>query len=85
MSKEVEAVAIQSQCGKSGGQRRDAAFQVLTRYHEVLEVRSLADLLRQPYWPRGSTGVQRYGCIPRSAANNLGQIPQKLGAPNPLF
>ena len=28
---------------------------------------------------------QRYGCIPRSAANNLGQIPQKLGAPNPLF
>ena len=36
-------------------------------------------------WPRGSTGVQRYGCIPRSAANNLGQIPQKLGAPNPLF
>ena len=36
-------------------------------------------------WSRGSTGVQRYGCIPRSAANNLGQIPQKLGAPNPLF
>ena len=36
-------------------------------------------------WPRGSTGVQRYGCIPRSAANNLGEIPQKLGAPNPLF
>ena len=36
-------------------------------------------------WPQGSTGVQRYGCIPRSAANNLGEIPQKLGAPNPLF
>ena len=36
-------------------------------------------------WSRGSTGVPRYGCIPRSAANNLGQIPQKLGAPNPLF
>ena len=27
-------------------------------------------------WPRGSTGVQRYGCIPRSAANNLGEIPK---------
>ena len=36
-------------------------------------------------WPRGSTGVQRYGCIPPSAANNLGEIPEKLGAPNPLF
>ena len=36
-------------------------------------------------WPRGSTGVQRYGCIPRSAANNSGEIPQKLGALNPLF
>ena len=36
-------------------------------------------------WPRGSTGVQRYGCIPQSAANNLGEFPQKLGAPNPLF
>ena len=35
--------------------------------------------------PRGSTGVQRYGCIPRSAANSLGEIPQKSGAPNPLF
>ena len=35
--------------------------------------------------PRGSTGVQRYGCIPRSAANNLGEIPKKLGAPNLLF
>ena len=37
------------------------------------------------FWPRGSTGVQRYGCIPRSAANNLGEIPQNLGALNPLF
>ena len=37
------------------------------------------------YWPRGSTGVQRYGCIPRSAANKLGEIPKKLGAPNLLF
>ena len=36
-------------------------------------------------WPRGSTGVERYGCIPRSGANNLGEIPQKMGAPNPLF
>ena len=36
-------------------------------------------------WPRGSTGVQRYGCIPRSAANNLGEIPKNLGAPNLLF
>ena len=36
-------------------------------------------------WWRGSTGVQRYGCIPQSAANNLGEFPQKLGAPNPLF
>ena len=33
-----------------------------------------------PFWSRGGTGVQRYGCIPRSAANNLGQIPRKLGA-----
>ena len=37
------------------------------------------------YWPRGSTGVQRYGCIPRSAANKLGEIPKNLGAPNLLF
>ena len=37
------------------------------------------------FWPRGSTGVQRYGCIPRSAANNLGEFPQKLGAPKLLF
>ena len=35
-------------------------------------------------WPRGSTGVQRYGCILRSAANNLGQIPRKMGAPKSL-
>ena len=36
-------------------------------------------------WPSGSTGVERYGCIPRSAANNLGEIPQKMGASKPLF
>ena len=36
-------------------------------------------------WRRGSTGVERYGCIPQSGANNLGEIPQKTGAPNPLF
>ena len=46
--------------------------------------------LRQPTkiaksWQRGSTGVERYGCIPRSAANNFGEIPQKMGAPNRLF
>ena len=29
-------------------------------------------------WPR-------YGCIPRSGANNLGEISLKLGAPNPWF
>ena len=34
-------------------------------------------------WPRGSTGVQRYGCIPRSAANNFGEIPKKIGSPKP--
>ena len=37
------------------------------------------------FWQQGSTGVERYGCIPRSAANNLGEIPQKMGAPNPLL
>ena len=36
-------------------------------------------------WPRGSTGVKRYGCIPRSAANKLGRIPKILGAQNPYF
>ena len=36
-------------------------------------------------WPRGSTGVERYGFIPRSAANNLGKIPQKMGARNPFI
>ena len=39
----------------------------------------------QKAWQRGSTGVERYGCIQRSAANNLGEIPQKMGALNPLF
>ena len=33
----------------------------------------------------GSTAVQRYGCIPRSAASNSGEIPPKLGALNSLF
>ena len=28
-------------------------------------------------WERGSGGGQRYRCIPRSAANNLGKIPLK--------
>ena len=37
------------------------------------------------HWPRGSTGVQRYGCILRTAADNLGEIPKILGAPNLLF
>ena len=36
-------------------------------------------------WSQGSTGVQMYGCIPRSAANSLGEIPKTLGAPNLLF
>ena len=29
--------------------------------------------------------VSGNGEIPRSATNNLGEIPQHLGAPNPLF
>ena len=40
---------------------------------------------RRKIRPRGSTGVERYGRIPRSAANNLGEIFWKMGAPNPLF
>ena len=32
-----------------------------------------------------STGGQRYGYIPRSAMNNLGEIRKKLGAQNLLF
>ena len=35
-------------------------------------------------WPLEGTGVERYGCIPQSAANNLGEIPQRMGAPNPF-
>ena len=35
-------------------------------------------------WPRGSTGVQRYGRIPWSAANNLGEIPKKSGSSKSL-
>ena len=37
-----------------------------------------------PNWRRGSTGVQRYGCIPCSAANNLGEIPKKFGSSKSL-
>ena len=33
----------------------------------------------------GSTGVERYWCIPRSAANNLGEIPQKWELEIPCF
>ena len=40
-------------------------------------------LCRRVHWQRGSTGAERYGCIPQSAANNLGEIPQEMGAPNP--
>ena len=36
-------------------------------------------------WPRGSTGVQRYGCIPQSAANSLGEIPQNWELQIPCF
>ena len=36
-------------------------------------------------WQRGSTGVERYGCIPQSAANNLGDIPRKWELQNPCF
>ena len=35
-------------------------------------------------WPWGSTGAERYGFIPRSAANTLGEIPQKKGNSKPL-
>ena len=30
-------------------------------------------------------GVERYGCILRSVANNLGEIPRKIEARHPLF
>ena len=36
-------------------------------------------------WRRGSTGVDRYGCILRSAKNNLGEIPQKWEFQIPKF
>ena len=32
----------------------------------------------------GSTGVEGYGCIPRSATNNLEEILRKMGAPKPF-
>ena len=41
---------------------------------------SRPEIARNFAWPRGSTGVQRYGGILRSAANNLGEIPQKIGS-----
>ena len=37
------------------------------------------------FWPWGSTGVERCGCIPRSVANNLGEIPQKWELQMPYF
>ena len=40
---------------------------------------------KQNKFGHGEVRVQRYGRIPRSAANNLGEIPKKLGAPNRLF
>ena len=39
-------------------------------------LREMPHNMKANNWPRGSTGVQRYGCIPRSAANNLGEIPK---------
>ena len=36
------------------------------------------------FWPQGSTGVQRYGCIPQSAAEQLGRDPSKFGSPKSL-
>ena len=36
-------------------------------------------------WSWREHGCRKYGCIPRSAGNNLGEIPQQLGAANPLF
>ena len=45
--KETEVVAVQSQGGQSGCKRRDAAFQVLVGYREVLQGKSLAGRWRQ--------------------------------------
>ena len=36
----------------------------------------MLELLHNNSWERESTRVQRYGCIPRSAASNLGKIPK---------
>ena len=36
-------------------------------------------------WRQGSTGAERSRCVPKSAANNLEQIPQKMGVPKSLF
>ena len=57
----------------------------LSRHLKFLGLRVLGLQTRPNSWSLGSTGVQRYGCSPQSAANNSGQIPQKSGAPNPLF
>ena len=74
-----------SQRQNQGVWKNTEAIVIRVRFAlESPELRLNCDTVRDS-WPRGSTGVQRYGCIPRSAANNLGQIPQKMGAPNPLF
>ena len=68
--------------GREGGrglalQSRPLLDSLLGDRHNLLKVHLT--------WTRGSTGVRKYGCIPRSAANNLGEIPKKLGAPSLLF
>ena len=70
-----------------------AHFRVHFREHwkisrerwKIFRENSRGSLRGTLYWPRGSTGVQRYGCIPQSAANNLEEIPQKLGLQTPCF
>ena len=41
-------------------------------------------LRQEMLWSRGSTGVQRYGCIPRSAVNNFGTDPSNIGSSKSL-
>ena len=36
-------------------------------------------------WSWWGAGVERYGCIPQSTANNLGEIPRKWGLQMPYF
>ena len=76
LSVNLACFLVETPCGKFSGN-----FAELLRTHKI-KANIFMDML---HWPRGSTGVQRYGCIPRSAANNLGELPQKLRAPNPLF